>query len=151
MISLRYVTDSGDGSRISEFEMIVSSKGDDAVENSDILEIRYLLYKIYGMFDKIYGHHKDKYEECDRKLIDRIRNGIILDNDKRFTRLSGKVEISTQIDIPLARSDGSWLKDSRLAKMFSNELIELPILLDEIKKRVRRRKVGLISILGMKK
>jgi len=62
MISLRYVTDSGDGSRISEFEMIVSSKGDDAVENSDILEIRYLLYKIYGMFDKIYGHHKDKYE-----------------------------------------------------------------------------------------
>lgn len=107
---------------------------------------RLVLFRIYGLFDKITSRLKN-VSEHDTLVVSKIRAGTLLSKDPRFdkVRTSSSKHLSILID-DLREEDGKWFKDTYFGKYLQKECELLPILFEEVKSRVAERAMGLESL-----
>jgi hypothetical protein len=105
---------------------------------------RHTLYRVYNLFERINSQLSDIYER-DGLLVERIKKGQLLKDDKRFQPLRGD-NSSAIFQFKLQRSDNLWLKESSFVPFAQVEVREVSHLLSELRERVAQRQAGAAAI-----
>lgn len=121
---------------------------DDEAKERDAINSRYVLYRMYGVFDAI-NEGVEERSTSDTEIVRRIAKGELLGNDPRFEAWRHATATDGHLEYPpvrLEEDDHSWISQSRWGKVLAVEADLLPKLLSEVSDRVSSRRNGLAAI-----
>ena len=109
-----------------------------------ILNAQMNLYNIYGVYGRMIV---SRAESIDKLMLKKIREGVILKNDRRFNHYRTR-DVNAILPIPITEADNGWFKETTWKQRCVIEKTELFRLRAEVSERVEKRKTGLASILN---
>jgi hypothetical protein len=112
---------------------------------------RFVLYRIYGIFDAINRRLDEMNPPSDAKIIQEIASGKLLGSDARFASWRKKVASKEEgfhryPEVLLTSNDHAWVCKTRWGLFLQLENESIPKLLQEVKHRVDERRKGLAAI-----
>jgi hypothetical protein len=136
-----------------EGHLMVSFRYDRASQDEPAeANLRMALFRIYGVFDNIHARLA-KMDLHDEKIAQKIKNGELLKNDRRFDAIRASSQRpqqgNEQSGIPLSENDNEWLHNCYFGRFISLESELLPKLKRDVERRVAQRAQGLAEIFSL--